>query len=133
MSATTQNQTEISNLSREIKRGTRVISLSSLTSISAKAYILHQLQLETKNTFVIIADSNRELETWENDIEFWVQSSEFSVKSAIPNPKSQIETLPSFEVDIYSAISPHAETLERRALALWNLSENLPNFILTSA
>lgn len=125
MSVSTQNQTDFSNLSREIKCGTQVISLSGLTSISAKAYILQQLQIETKKTFVIITDSNRELETWENDLVFF--------QSQINNQQSTIEVIPSFEVDIYSAISPHAETLERRALALWNLSAQSSNFVITSA
>lgn len=118
MNPSSETQNEISNLSREIKRGTKVISLSGLTSISAKSFILSKLQKEIGKTLVIVTDSNRELETWENDLEFF---------------HSAIISLPSFEMDVYTAISPHAETLERRALALWQLSTQMPNFIVTSA
>ncbi len=124
---------EIEKLSDLIKKGTRVISLSGLTSISAKSYVLSKLQNETKKTLVVITDSNRELETWENDLDFWSQESKEKTDSEFRTPHSAIKTLPSFESDIYSAISPHAETLERRALALWNLSKSKPNFVLTSA
>ncbi len=134
MKLSTETQTEFARLSAELKQGSRVISLSGLTSISAKSYVLNQLQSETKKTLVIISDSNRELETWENDLEFWSQKSkvEGQDSNSIPRPASLV-TLPSFETDIYSAISPHAETLERRALALWNLSKDTPSFVLTSA
>ncbi len=37
------------------------------------------------------------------------------------------------ESDIYAGVSPHAETLEKRALTLWNLSNNQPNFVVASA
>ena len=125
MSPTNEIQNELLRLQNELKRGTSVISLSGLTSISAKSYVLTNLQNNQKNTFVIITDSNNELEIYENDLEFW--------QSKIENRKSKIETLPSFEIDIYSSISPHAETLERRALALWNLTISPPDFLLTSA
>jgi transcription-repair coupling factor (superfamily II helicase) len=117
-----QTQTEFQSLLRDLRKGTRIISLSGLTSISAKSYVLTQLRNETKKTFVVLTDSNNELEFFENDIEF------FSEKE-----QSQILNLPSFEIDIYSSISPHAETLERRALALWNLTISQPSFLLISA
>jgi transcription-repair coupling factor (superfamily II helicase) len=138
MNASTETQTEIARLRDELRRGTRIIALSGLTSISAKSYVLSNLQAEINKTLVIITDSNRELETWENDLEFFnskfqIPNSKLDEQSGIRNLESGILTLPSFEIDIYSAISPHAETLERRALALWNLSKNQPDFVLTSA
>ncbi|MEK7724541.1 MAG: hypothetical protein AAB336_09355, partial [Acidobacteriota bacterium] len=125
MNFSSETQTEFARLRDELKRGTRIISLSGLTSISAKSYLLSQLQAETKKTLVVITDSNRELETFENDLDFF--------QSQTPNSKTPILTIPSFEIDVYSRISPHAETLERRALALWYLSKNQPGFVLTSA
>jgi len=142
---------ELKNLRDEIKRGSRIISLSGLTSIAAKAFVLSKLQTETRKTFVIVADSNEELETWESDLNFWqdsvktVDSGQWTMdnenpksktqspKSEIRNPKSKIETLPSMESDVYAGISPHAETLEKRALTLWNLSFGQTEFIVTSA
>ncbi len=139
MNPSTETQSEFAHLRGELQRETRIISLSGLTSISAKSYVLSKLQAETNQTFVVVTDSNRELETWENDLEFWqnsIQSPKSKIQSnesnLLPRP-SPLVTLPSFENDIYSSISPHAETLERRALALWNLSKGSPNFVLTSA
>jgi transcription-repair coupling factor (superfamily II helicase) len=135
-----ETPSEIKNLVDLIKKGKRIISLSGLTSISAKSYVLNQLQNETKKTFVIVTDSNNELEVFENDIDLF--SSKFQIPNSklkdssqlqIANRKSQILSLPSFEIDIYSSISPHAETLERRALALWNLTISQPSFLLISA
>jgi transcription-repair coupling factor (superfamily II helicase) len=135
MNLSTETQNELARLGNELKSGKRVISLSGLTSIAAKSYVLSKLQPTTSQTFVVVTDSNRELETWENDLDFWSQESEKTItngQSPIQNPKSSI-VVPSFETDIYSRISPHAETLERRALALWNLSKQTSDFVLTSA
>jgi transcription-repair coupling factor (superfamily II helicase) len=135
-----QTTSEIGNLINLIKKGKRIISLSGLTSISAKSYVLTQLQNELKKTFVVVTDSNNELEVFENDIVFFnskFQNSNSKLKessqSGIRNAEYGIWNLPSFEIDIYSSISPHAETLERRALALWNLTISQPSFLLISA
>ncbi len=142
MNSASETTDELKHLRDEIKRGTRVISLSGLTSIAAKAFVLSKLQSDTNKTFVIVADSNEEIETWESDLIFWqdsVQSSKSKVQSSrenqskIQNPKSKIETLPSMETDVYAGISPHAETLEKRALTLWNLSFGQTDFVVTSA
>lgn len=125
MSFPTESQTELARLRDELKRGTRIISLSGLTSIAAKAFVLSELQTQTKKPFVVVADTNKELENWECDLDFF--------KFQIPNPKSQILSLPSFETDIYSGISPHAETQEQRALTLWRLAQNAANFLIVSA
>jgi transcription-repair coupling factor (superfamily II helicase) len=141
MSFSTGSKTEIARLRDEIRRGARIISIGGLTSVSAKAYVLSRLQNETQKTFVVIADSNKEIETWNCDLEFWknsVQSSKFKVQSEDKNSPltthhSPLLMLPSFESDVYSGISPHAETQEERALALWNLTQDAPAFVLTSA
>ena len=131
--------TELNRLHDEIKRDTRIISLSGLTSIASKAFILSDLQAQTKKTFVVVTDTNKELETWECDLEFF-QNSRQKVKgkrqnedSAIRNSQSAILTLPSFETDVYSGVSPHAETQEKRALTLWHLTQNAPDFLIVSA
>ncbi|MBA2606740.1 MAG: transcription-repair coupling factor [Acidobacteria bacterium] len=133
MSFPAQTKTELSRLKDEIRGGAKIISLSGLTSIASKAYILTQLQAETNKTFVIVTDSNKEIETWECDLEFW-QNSIQNPKSKIQNPNgSQLLVLPSSESDVYAGVSPHAETLERRALTLWTLANSKPNFVVTSA
>ncbi|HWW76080.1 MAG TPA: DEAD/DEAH box helicase, partial [Pyrinomonadaceae bacterium] len=42
-------------------------------------------------------------------------------------------TLPASEGDPYAGASPHAETLERRALTLWNLARGRGRFVLLSS
>lgn len=137
MTFAAEESAEIKRLRDEIRRGTRVISLGGLTSVVSKAFVLTQIQTETNKTFVVVADSNKDLETWEGDLEFFnskflIQDSKSS-ESKILNLESGILTLPSFETDIYSGISPHAETLEKRALTLWNLSFAQTDFVVVSA
>jgi len=132
MNPTTQNLSDIESLRDEISRGTRVLNLSGLTSIAAKSFVLSELKRETQKTFVIVADSNKELETWENDLEFFQQSDQDS-KSEDQSQDSQLLTLPAFEADVYSGVSPHAETQEKRALTLWNLLHAAPDFLVCSA
>lgn len=132
MSFATEENSEIQNLRRKISAGENVISLNGLTSISSKAFVLSKLQSETKKTFVIVTDSNKELENWDCDLEFWTSNSN-SENSRIKIQNSKLLTLPSFETDIYSGVSPHAETQEKRALTLWNLSRNKTDFLIVSA
>lgn len=125
MNFATETTTEFKRLRDEINRGTRVVSLSGLTSIASKAFVLSELQSETNKTFVVVTDSNKELESFECDLEFF--------QSQTANRKPQISTLSSFETDVYSGISPHAETQEERALTLWKLAQNQTDFLIVSA
>ena len=113
---------EIVKLVTDLRADSRVISLSGLASTSAKACVLSRLQAETGKHFVIVTDSNSDADAWQGDLEFF--------ESSIAGRKSSIVTLPSFETDIYSGVSPHAETLERRALTLWQLAAEQPEFVL---
>ncbi|MEO6333548.1 MAG: transcription-repair coupling factor [Pyrinomonadaceae bacterium] len=109
---------EIDRLIAEVKKGAAVISVSGLTSISAKAYVLSKVQAATGAHLAVVTQNNEDIETWSCDLEFWEASS---------------LTLPSFDTDVYSGISPHAETQERRALALWRLTQDLPGILVLSA
>ncbi|MCY7345655.1 MAG: transcription-repair coupling factor [Pyrinomonadaceae bacterium] len=139
MNFAAEKSTELKRLRDEIKRGTPVISLSGLTSIASKAFVLADLQIETGKTFVVVTDSNKDSETWECDLEFFQNSRQKekgkrqNEDSAIRNPQSAVLTLSSFETDVYSGISPHAETQEERALTLWRLTQNAPDFLIVSA
>lgn len=115
---------EFDNLKREIESGTRAISLSGLTSIAAKAHVLSRLAAETNKRFAVVTDNNSDLEVWQNDLEF---------HSPLTAHHSPLISLPSFETDPYSGISPHAETQERRALALWQLAKNDGDLVVLSA
>jgi transcription-repair coupling factor (superfamily II helicase) len=111
---------EIGKVQNAIDRGSRLISLDGLTSVSAKSYILSQVN--TQKPMVVVTDSTSSLETWECDLSFWHKDSDSSIVS-----------LPSFETDVYSGGSPHAETMERRALALWALAHSAPTILVVSA
>ena len=135
---------ELEKLTADLRNGQSVISLSGLTSTSAKAYMLSHLQAETDKHFAIVTDSNSDAEAWEGDLEFFSNIEQKnpvptqtgapgSDKSALRTSQSAILSLPSFETDIYSGVSPHAETLERRALTLWQLAQDLPDFLLLPA
>ncbi len=127
------NQNEIQKLRDEIKRGTRILNLSGLTSTAAKACVLAEAQSETDKTFVIVADQNIDLKTWENDLNFFQTHSQNKENSELKTPNSELLTLPAFEADVYSGVSPHAETQEERALTLWSLITDKPNFLVLPA
>lgn len=116
---------EFDNLKREIESGTRVVSLSGLTSIAAKAYTLSRLAAETNKRFAVVTESNQDIDTWAADLDFFLSKTE--------DQKPKTIVLPSFETDPYSAVSPHAETQESRALALWQLARKDDAIVVTSA
>lgn len=120
-----ETNAEIVRLETELAGGARVISLSGLTSTPAKAFVLSQLQAKVGKSFVVITDSNKETEDWENDLEFF--------QNTVQGQNSKVQSLPSFESDVYSGVSPHAETLERRALALWRLALDPADFLILPA
>ncbi len=103
----------------EAAAGNRTVSISGLTSIAAKAFVLAKLREKLDRPLVILAESNSDLETFCSDIRFH-------------SPGSAIVALPSFETDIYSGSSPHAETQEIRAMALWQIAHAQPDFLVIS-
>lgn len=131
MTFPTEAKSEFERLRDAVKSGARLISLNGLTSVASRAFIIAKLQAETQKTFVVVADSNKELENWECDLEFF--SSKLQMSNSEFQEKSDILTLPSMESDVYAGISPHAETLEKRASTLWKLSFSSPNFVVASA
>ena len=104
----------------------KITSLSGLISISAKAYVLSRLRSENKLPLIIVTDSNEDAEQWQCDLEFWTERSGTASETTIL-------TLPSFETDVYSGASPHAETQERRALTLWHLAHGSADIVILSA
>jgi transcription-repair coupling factor (superfamily II helicase) len=120
---------EFRRLAGDVAGGARIISVASLTSAPARALALALLQRETGRRFAIIAQSNRDLEIWERDLSFW---SAVLAGSASMDREAPILTLPAAEGDPYAGTSPHAETLERRALALWQLARGGAPFVLLS-
>jgi len=117
---------EFSNLTAEIKRGNHILSLSGLTSQSARVLALVLLQKEIKKPFALVVEANNDLENFERDVCFW-----HSVFNEDPNEKVLI--LPASESDPYAGVSPHAEILEQRALTLWRMTQGGFDFVITTS
>jgi transcription-repair coupling factor (superfamily II helicase) len=112
----------------QIRRGARVISISGLVAGPARALALAALQRETGKQFALVVPAQRDLENWERDISFW-----YCALRGASECKETVAVLPSSESDPYAGGSPHAETLERRALALWSLARAQPDFVLLTS
>src|SRR6185503_15222774 len=106
----------------------RVISVSGLVAGSARALAVAALQRDSGKTFAVVSQSTRDLEPWERDLCFW-----YSALSGKEDSDDEILVLPASEIDPYAGVSPHAQTLERRALALWRLQQQSPSFVLLTA
>ncbi|MDQ2975575.1 MAG: hypothetical protein M3R69_09220, partial [Acidobacteriota bacterium] len=119
---------DFKRLLAEISRGARVASLSGLVVGSAGALTLAALQRETKKTFALVTQSNRDLEPWEADLRFW-----YCALAQKKHCEKEVLILPSSESDPYAGSSPHPETLERRALTLWRLARHSQDFVLLTA
>src|SRR5688572_17527353 len=93
-------------LKRAVQGGQKLVTLSGLTSSSAKAYVLSRLRAETGKRFAVVTDNNSDLDAWSCDLEFF--------QNYFNDPNARTIAVPSFETDPYSGVSPHAETQERR-------------------
>src|SRR5213593_2690336 len=112
----------------EIQRGARVISISGMVAAPARALALAALQRETGKQFAVVVPAQRDLESWERDLSFW-----YCALHGITKCEQAIAVLPASESDPYAGASPHAETLERRALALWRLARRQQDFVLLTS
>ncbi|MEQ1644914.1 MAG: hypothetical protein ABL959_15805, partial [Pyrinomonadaceae bacterium] len=115
---------EFDELIGAVNKGTRLISLSGLTSIAAKAKVLMRLRAETGKRFAVVADTNYDIDLWADDLEFFAATD--------MGEEFRPLTLPSFDTDPYSGVSPHAETQERRALALWQIAKGESDILVMS-
>lgn len=122
------NTPEYQRLLQEIKSNARVISISGLVAGSARALAVAALQRDSGKPFAVVAQATRDLEPWERDLRFW-----HSALSGQQSDATQILVLPASETDPYAGISPHAQTLEKRAVALWRLQQHRPELLLLTA
>ncbi len=125
---TITDSAEFRSVLDQIRRGARVISISGLVAGPARALALAALQRETGKQFALVVPAQRDLENWERDISFW-----YCALRGASECKDTVAVLPSSESDPYAGGSPHAETLERRALALWRLARTQPDFVLLTS
>jgi transcription-repair coupling factor (superfamily II helicase) len=119
---------EYARLAAELRGGARVISVSGLAANPARALALAALQLEVGKCFAVVVEANRDLEAWERDVRFW-----YCALRGVIECDETVLTLPSSESDPYAGASPHAETLEQRALTLWRLARHEQDFVLLTA
>src|SRR6266436_3794733 len=119
---------EYKNLLAEVRRGAPVVSLSGLIGGPARALILTLLQRDARRSFAIVAEANQDLEAWERDIRFW-----YCAVHGVSDCAETVLTFPASESDPYAGSSPHAETLEQRALTMWRLVNGGHDFTLLTA
>src|SRR5438876_632732 len=122
------NSAEFSRVLDQIKRGARVVSISGLVAAPARALALAALQRETGKQFALVVPAQRDLETWERDVSFW-----YCALRGASECEEAVAVLPASESDPYAGGSPHAETLEKRALALWRLVRNKTHLVLLTS
>ena len=122
------DSTEFRSVIDQINRGARAISISGLVAEPARALVLAALQRETRKQFAIVMPAQRDLESWERDLNFW-----YCAVRGVSQSEQAITVLPASESDPYPGGSPHAETLERRALALWRLARSPRDFVLLTS
>jgi len=108
---------EFRRVFNQLDRGARLISISGLVSGPARALALAALQHQTRKQFALVVPAQRDLENWERDISFW-----YCALRGVDECEESVSVLPASESDPYAGGSPHADTLERRALALWRLA-----------
>ncbi len=112
----------------QLNRGARVISISGLVAAPARALALTALQYATRKQFALVVPAQRDLENWERDLSFW-----YCALRGVGECGDAVAVLPASESDPYAGGSPHAETLESRALALWRLAHRAGDFVLLTA
>src|SRR2546426_10563609 len=122
------NSPEFQRVLDDIKRGARAVSISGLVAGPARALALAALQRETGKQFAVVVPAQRDLEDWERDLNFW-----YCALRGVAEGKDAVTVLPASESDPYAGGSPHTETLEKRALALWRLARHRQDFLLLSS
>ena len=119
---------EYQQLLDQLRRGSSIISINGLVSGAARALVIASLQRDTGKRFAIVTQSTRDLEPWENDLRFW-----YCALSGQDSCDDEVLVVPASESDPYAGVSPHAQTLERRALSLWKLGQQNADFVLLTA
>ncbi len=118
---------QLQSLIAAIRAGKRVVSIAGLGN-GAKALVIATLQKATGKRFAFLSLRNRDLEDLERDLRFF-----YCTLNARNECEEQVFTLPASESNPYSGTSPHAELLERRALALWRLASGTGDIVMLTA
>ncbi|MDX2029538.1 MAG: transcription-repair coupling factor [Blastocatellia bacterium] len=119
-----EEEQEFQRLVAEVRAGRRLVHVAGLVG-GAKALMLAALQRATKRRLAVVSLKGRDLEDLERDLRYF-----YCALNGRGECENEIFTLPASESDPYSGTSPHAEILERRALALWRLTEGLGEIVM---
>jgi transcription-repair coupling factor (superfamily II helicase) len=119
---------EYQQLVDQLRRNTPLISINGLVSGASRALAIAALQRDSGKRFAIVTQSTRDLEPWENDLRFW-----YCALTGQDNCDNEVLVVPASESDPYAGVSPHAQTLELRALSLWKLGQRDAEFVLLTA
>lgn len=111
----------------EVRAGRRLVNVAGLVG-GAKALMLASLQHVTGRRLAVVDLKSRDLEDLERDLRFF-----YGALNGRETVDSAVFTLPVSENDPYSGTSPHADILERRALALWRMATGGGEIILLNA
>ncbi len=117
---------QFQRLVAEVRAGRRLVHVAGLVN-GAKALKLVALQRATRRRLAVVSLRGRDLEDLERDLRFF-----YCALNDRSECESEIFTLPASESDPYSGTSPHAEILERRALALWRLAQGAGDIVMLS-
>lgn len=126
---------ELKRLIAAIEDGERIVSIGGLIAPPARALVVAALGHVTGRRLAVVVEANRDLEPWERDLHFWseVLRGMGAQPEAERGSRSPVVTLPASEGDPYAGASPHVETLEQRALALWSLARDEAQIVLLTA
>jgi transcription-repair coupling factor (superfamily II helicase) len=130
VSALFQRLEENENFQRlvaEARAGRRLLRIAGLGS-GAKALALVALQRAVGRRLAVVSLRDSDLEDLERDLRFFYCNLHDRAEC-----ENEIFILPASESDPYSGASPHAEILERRALALWRLAAGAGDVVMLTA
>lgn len=106
---------ELVQIPQQLRFGQRHFVLSGLTPTAKPAYVA-ALQHAVNQPILFAGSGNQMLEEFK-------QTTAFFHRLFTNRDEGSVATFPELEPGPYSGLSPHAEILEQRALALWRLFE----------
>ena len=112
----------LQSIPRQVDSALRRITLSGITPSAKPAYLalLHRI-LKRPILF---------LSAGVPDLEAMAATTAFYHRSLSGNPGERVSTLPALEPGPYSGLSPHAEAVEQRTLALWKIHRRTLDILL---
>lgn len=110
---------QFQRLVAEVRSGKKLVCTAGLGN-GAKALTIAALQKATGRRLAVVSLHGHDLESLESDLRFFYRL--FNQRAASESCEAEVFTLPASDSDPYSGTSPHADILERRALALWRLA-----------